>query len=153
MIRSTRTLTSRWREPSFGLVVLVLVIAALLSTAVASALLRDPVARGADASFSIKGSVRNLYPGKRAPLRLTVKNPNGRPITVTSIRVRVASDASRPGCVASDLVRATSLDAALRVPADSSKRVALEIELLPSAPDACQGAVFPLRFVGKAVAG
>jgi hypothetical protein len=152
VIRSIRTIATRWREPSFGLALLaVLVVAALLSAAVARAVLRDPAERAKAATFSIDGSARNLYPGKQMPLRLTITNPNRRPIEVTSIGVRVGSDVAKPGCPPSDFVRATSLRSAFRVPARSKKRVALKIVLLPSAPDACQGAIFPLRFVGRAV--
>ena len=52
-------------------------------------------------SFSIKGHVAGLYPGRTARLALTITNKNGFAIRVRSVRVRVGN---APGCPRSNLV-------------------------------------------------
>ena len=91
----------------------------------------------------VSGSVRGLYPGARLPLRLRVRNVRGFPIRVVSLKVRVGN-ASR-SCRRRQ-VRIGRFRRSLVVPAHKSRRTALPVTMLRSAPDACKGAVFPLRF-------
>lgn len=97
--------------------------------------------------FLITGSLAGLYPGAEIPLDLTVHNPFGSAITVTSLAVTVA-DASR-GCRAANL-KVTSFAGALRVPAQHSSKLTVEATLQFAAPDACEGAIFPLVYSGSA---
>jgi hypothetical protein len=93
--------------------------------------------------LSVSGSVRGLYPGARLRLRLRVRNARGFPIRVVSLKVRVGN-ASR-GCRRRQL-RIGRFRPSLVVPAHRSRRTALPVTMLRTAPDACKGAVFPLRF-------
>jgi hypothetical protein len=113
--------------------------------------------------FSINGAVSGgpLYPGA-APLRisLTLKNPNGVAIYVTSVRVAVI--ASPAGCDSAanvSLVQSSASAAApVKVPARRSvtlpaQRVSAPTIALRDRPvnqDACRNRAFPLRFTGSA---
>jgi hypothetical protein len=99
-------------------------------------------------SFRIAGSVGGLYPGLTKPLKLTISNPQHFAIVVTSVTVAVG-DASQ-GCKAGN-VAVTRFSGRRRVGARGSAQVTLELTLVHAAPDACQGAVFPLRYSGRAV--
>jgi hypothetical protein len=101
-----------------------------------------------DGSFRIAGSVGGLYPGLTKPLKLTVSNPQHFAIVVTSVTVAVG-DASQ-GCKAGNIA-VTDFSGRRRVGAKDSARVTLQITLVHEAPDACQGALFPLRYSGRAV--
>ena len=98
-------------------------------------------------TFTIAGSVGGLYPGASARLVLTVSNPQPFAIDVTSITTTVG-DASA-SCAASNLTVA-AFSGNLNVPGRSSARVAVPVALGHAAPDACQGAVFPLTYSGLA---
>jgi hypothetical protein len=108
-----------------------------------------PVATSAAAagSFRISGSVAGLYPGAQLPLVLTVTNPKYFAIVVSSLSVAVA--AATPGCGAANLT-ATSFSGNLQVPALGTAAVSLQVTLAHSAPNACQGVVFPLHYTGLA---
>lgn len=99
-------------------------------------------------SFGIGGSVNGLYPGLTKPLKLTVSNPQHFAIVVTSVTVAVGN--ASQACGAANL-SVTHFSGRRRVGAKGSARVTLEVTLAHSAPDACQGAVFPLRYSGRAV--
>ena len=100
-------------------------------------------------SFTISGHVLGLYPGGTARLTLTVRNRNSFPINVTSIRVKAGN---APGCARSNLV-VENFRGSLRVAAERRRRLQLPIGMRSTAPDACRGARFPLRYTGKAVKG
>jgi hypothetical protein len=102
-----------------------------------------------------------LYPGAPSvPLPLTIANPNPVPIRVTSLQV--AATADPPGCTsAANLVLVhSSVSSArpLRIPAKGSASLpapnasapAIQLRDLPVNQDACQNALFPLAFSGKA---
>ena len=100
-------------------------------------------------SFTIKGNVLGLYPGRTAPLTLTVRNKNSFAIKVKSIRVKVGN---APNCPRSNLV-VKNFRGSLRVAAKRKRLLQLPIGMRSTAPDACMGARFPLRYAGKAVKG
>lgn len=95
--------------------------------------------------FHIAGGLGGLFPGTASPLVLSVYNPNKVAITVTSITTTVG-DAST-GCPATYLSVA-SFGGSLAVGPKQTATVAVPAQLSHSAPDACQGAVFPLRYSG-----
>jgi hypothetical protein len=97
-------------------------------------------------SLRVSGGVRGLYPGARLHLRLKVRNTRGFPIRVVSLKVRVGNASKR--CRRRAL-RIGRLRRRLLVPAHRSRRTALRVTMLRSAPDACKGAVFPLRFKAR----
>jgi hypothetical protein len=99
-------------------------------------------------SFTIAGSVKGLYPGLTKPLKLTITNPQHFAIVVTSVKVAVGN--ASQGCKAANIA-VTHFSGRRRVGAKGSARVTLELTLAHKAPDACQGAVFPLRYSGRAV--
>lgn len=102
-------------------------------------------------TFSLRATARGLFPGARRPLRLRISNPNRFAIMVTRIGVRVKRDLTHTSCPPRDYVRKTRSTGSVRVRGKSSRRISLDIRLLYRAPDACQGAAFPLRLQGTAV--
>lgn len=100
-------------------------------------------------SFSIAGGVGGLFPGKKFALVLTVTNPQNVAITVTSISTTV-SDASSL-CVAAK-VKVTTFSGQLHVAAGKKAKATVHVTMTHSAPDACEGAVFPFQYNGLATA-
>jgi hypothetical protein len=98
-------------------------------------------------AFRIGGSVGGLYPGLAARLVLTVVNPQRYAIVVKSITTGVGTP--KAGCGASNLT-VGAFSGRLPVSARSSAEVSVRVTLVHSAPDACQGAVFPLQYSGLA---
>jgi P pilus assembly chaperone PapD len=97
--------------------------------------------------FRISGSVNGLFPGKVAPLALKVTNPQKFAIVVKSLSVSVSGASAT--CTAAN-VTVTSFSGALSVPAGGSAVATVQIALLHSAPNDCQGALFPLLYHGLA---
>lgn len=97
--------------------------------------------------FTLRGHVGGLYPGARLRLVIVVRNRGRRPLLVRSITTRVRD--ARSGCGATNLYVA-AFRGRLRVAAGRSRRVAVSVRMLPTSPAACQGAVFPLVFRGRA---
>jgi hypothetical protein len=108
-------------------------------------------AAGGTRAFSLRAVARRLFPGGRRPLRVKITNHSRFPIKVTRIRIRVRRDPTHASCPPRTYVRKTRLRRPVRVARGRSRRVRLAIKLLYKAPDACQGAVFPLRLSGTAV--
>lgn len=106
---------------------------------------------GGARAFSLRAYARRLFPGGRRPLRVKITNHSRFPIKVTRIRIRVRRDPTHASCPPRTYVRKTRLRRSVRVARRRSRRVRLAIRLLYKAPDACQGAVFPLRLRGTAV--
>jgi hypothetical protein len=104
----------------------------------------SPTAAG---SFRISGNVAGLYPGAHLPLVLTVTNPEHFAIVVTTLSVSAGNAA--PGCGAANLAT-TSFSGNLHVPASGTATATVHVTLAHSAPNACQGVVFPLRYTGVA---
>jgi hypothetical protein len=98
-------------------------------------------------AFRISGSAAKLYPGLTVPLVLTVTNLRLFPLVVTSLTVS-AGDASG-ACVAANL-SVNSFSGHLLVPAGGTAKTTLQVAMNHAAPDACQGAKFPLRYSGTA---
>jgi hypothetical protein len=101
----------------------------------------------AEENFTITGEVGGLYPGAETTLNAQVTNPQPFPIRVTSVAVRVR-DAS-PGCPAS-MLEIRGSENAVEVPPGATRSVRLDVRMDRSAPDACQGATWPLEFTGTA---
>jgi hypothetical protein len=132
----------------------VLGAAAIAAAAVAAAALTGAAANsvGSDrvkpaGGFTLRGHVGGLYPGARRRLVLVVHNRSRRPLRVRSITTRVRNP--KPGCSAANL-HVSAFRGPLRVGPGRSRRVAVSVRMLLSSPGACQGAVFPLVFHGRA---
>jgi len=102
----------------------------------------------ARSGFGITGDVSGLYPGQIASLQLTISNPKPFEISVTSITTAVGS-ATRT-CPAAYL-SVGAFSGHLRVGANGKATTTVTATLEHSAPDACQGAMFPLAYTGNAV--
>jgi hypothetical protein len=97
--------------------------------------------------FTISGKVSGLYPGKTLSLVLKITNPNTVSITVTSITTTVSNASST--CVAAN-AKVTSFSGHLVVGAGKSATTTVHATMVHSAPNACQGVVFPLHYSGVA---
>jgi hypothetical protein len=75
-----------------------------------------------------------------------VRNAHGFPIRVVSLKVRVGNASKR---CRRKVLKIGRLPRRVVVPAHRSRRTALRVTMLRSAPDACKGAVFPLRFKAR----
>ena len=98
--------------------------------------------------FIVSGQVENLRPGGSRPMVLTVRNPNSVGIRVTSLTVRAG--AASAACQASSLTL-PQWTGSLVVPKNGSATLTVQVSLQSSAPDACQGAQWPLTYGGTAV--
>jgi hypothetical protein len=127
-------------------IVAVLLLLALLATG-AEAERRAPVQEDettrAPIPLTVRGHVRGLYPGAWTGMRVTVVNHNDRPIDFDRVLARVAR--ARPGCGRRYLVVRGSHRERL-VPPHGRIRLRLKVRLRRTAPDACQGARFPITF-------
>ena len=74
---------------------------------------------------------------------VTVQNPQSFPIDVETATAAVGD--AGPGCPASN-VEVTTFSGAVHVPAGGTAIVSMHFHMLPSAPETCQGATFPLTF-------
>ena len=100
------------------------------------------------AVFTVRGHSKGFYPGRKRPMRVTVRNPNTFPIVVTRVTASVASVVS--GCPTKS-IKIKPWRGRARVSARGHRRMKLIVRMLPRTPDACQGARFKLRFGGTAV--
>jgi hypothetical protein len=98
--------------------------------------------------FVMSGQVENLRPGGSRPMVLTVRNPNSVGIRVTSLTVRAG--AASVACQAS-LLTLPQWTGSLVVPKNGTATLTVNVALRPTAPDACQGARWPLTYGGTAV--
>ena len=101
-------------------------------------------------TFTVSGSVSGLYPGANLPLVLTVTDPRKYSITVSSITTTVSSQAA--GCPSANLAVA-AFTGNLSVAAKQSAHTTVMVQMLHTAPDACQGAHFKLMYSGTGTAG
>jgi hypothetical protein len=121
----------------------------------------DTVATGgiprSKGSFTIRGHVTGLTPGKRVVLNVRVSNPNPWRIRLHTLTV-TAGNAS-PGCLARHNLSLGSYDfrrpSARRyvIPSKSSSIVSLPIRLVNAHrrnQDKCRNATFPLHYTGDA---
>lgn len=103
--------------------------------------------RAVTSSFSIAGKVTGLYPGKTLPLVLTVTNPQKVTITVTSITTAVSN--ATTSCTAAN-VKVSAFSGSLVVAAGKTGKVSVNVTLLHTTPNACQGKTFPFHYTGIA---
>jgi hypothetical protein len=138
-----------------------LVLLALLPLAVIAALLvaRNAFARWEPASARITGSVRvritskrvtGLYPGAVRSLVLTLHNHSRRRVAVRRIRIHEVSTRN-VGCSASsrNLTIRQPARRTLRLGPWGTRRVTVPITMPSTVADACQGAVFTLRYTAQ----
>ncbi|MBA2634984.1 MAG: hypothetical protein H0U86_18630 [Chloroflexi bacterium] len=109
--------------------------------------LSAPSVRGQD-GYTIAGEIDGLFPGADATLDARVTNPH--PFTIRVISTSVTVLDANPACPASMLAIGDSR-ASFDVPPGGTGTVPLAVRMSLGAPDACQGATWPLEFTGTAV--
>lgn len=113
--------------------------------------------------FTVRGGfVGLLAPGVSGPLTVTISNPNGEAILVTSLTVTVQPGSSKPGCDGPANLQVTPSNASvanpLIVPANGSVTLPsggvsapqVLMKNLPTNQDACQSATFTFTYGGSA---
>ena len=98
-------------------------------------------------AFTIRGSVGGLYPGSARQLTLALTNNKNFAIVVTSVSTQVG-DASAT-CVAANLSVAQFVGH-LTIAGGRTGNVVVSVLMSHGAPDACQGATFPMQYTGLA---
>jgi hypothetical protein len=94
-------------------------------------------------AIALRGHVTDLYPGERARLAVTARNRSPRPVRLRFVGARVK--AAGADCAARYL-RVRGRHPRRLVAPGERVRVRLRVRLSRHAPDACAGAVWPLRF-------
>ena len=135
-----------WCARSAGAFARILLVATAVAVAAVATGSRND-ASGATIAFRLGGSVSGLYPGASLPLKVKVTNHEQFAIVVTSITTTV-HDASA-SCVAHYLTVGEFVGR-LVVPASGSAAVHVPVHLSHAAGNACQGATFPLTYLGQA---
>lgn len=139
----------RHRIRSLLLEAAVLLLAVAAGTGLAAAASGSPPPTRAPRPFTISGAVDGVFPGRTSQLRLTVRNTTERKrLRVVSLTVAVGDAA--PGCDAGQLTIGP-FSGSIKLRRRQAKTVTLPATLARNAPDACQGASFPLTFGGRAV--
>jgi hypothetical protein len=105
---------------------------------------------GSSGYFRLSGRLRGLYPGKQKIMTIKVTNPNRFPIVVKEMRVGVKRS-SKPGCGPEWIKAHDRFRISLLVPARARAFASLPVTLKRTAPDACKGARWQLKFRGGAV--
>ena len=101
-----------------------------------------PAKRGAH--LRVHGTVVGLYPGARKKLHVHVRNTSPRSMQLRALRTK-PSDASA-ACARDYLHVKRMKRSRARVPGNSRTTVNVSVRMAASAPDACQGASWPLRY-------
>jgi hypothetical protein len=113
----------------------------------------EPAGRQVPSGLRGHGQASGFYPGRHQPVWVHVRNPYGHRARVRWIRTSVGD--AGPGCAADNLVARRSRGLRglpggrwrhVRIPARQWRRVRVRARMRGRAPDACQGASFPLRF-------
>jgi hypothetical protein len=99
-------------------------------------------------SFTVKGSVSGLYPGRSVLLPAVVRNRSRRPIRLVYLTARVRD----PGrtCTRHNL-EVRPFHGRFLIPGRRSRVVRLRVRMPETAAPECRGARFPLVFSGRAV--
>ena len=114
-------------------------------------------------SFNITGQAQGLYPGAVIALPLTLSNPQSFGIRVTQLTVAVQAPGSAAGCTAGavevGVIANGQFTARNPIPVSvtlgkngtASLPSTVQLHMVASPPDACQGATFALSYSGSAV--
>ncbi len=112
--------------------------------------------------FVIEGNVTGLlYPGVSQPLHLTITNPNGKAMVITSLSVNVKSGSTKAGCDGPTNTQVTQSNVSesntftvpakgkVTLPTASVSAPQVLMKNLPTNQDACQGASFTFTYAGN----
>jgi LPXTG-motif cell wall-anchored protein len=121
-----------------------LLCAVLLAASVVT--LTATVAGAADTQFTLTTNYTGLFPDADVTVPVTVHNPMAYDLAVHTADVQVGNAST--GCAAGYL-EASSFSGDVVAPAHGDATVPIRMHMLASAPDACQGATFPLSFTAS----
>ena len=125
-------------------VLLILLVGAALTSAAAVPRPAPPSTPSPNArTVVVHGRVRGLFPGARKQMRVVLRNTTPETVRLTGITAVVAN--ASPTCRARN-VSVRGFVGSRTIPALASIRVPLRSRMRPKAPNACQGARFPVRF-------
>ena len=119
---------------------------ALLAFTAAACLVPVGAAAHAVTDFTLSADFVGLYPNANVDIPVTVHNPQSYAIAVHAASM-VIGDAS-PTCTAAN-VSAQNFSGDVTVPAGGTATFPIRMHMYASAPDACQGATFPLTFTAS----
>ena len=91
----------------------------------------------------ISGHVDGLYPGVKTVLHAKARNRSHPPLRLVRVKTRVGSPTAACDRV---VLRAKRIRPRIVIGAHHRRRLRIPVRLQASAPDACQGAAFPLRY-------
>ncbi len=120
----------------------ILFVMLLVATAVA---VPNAVAHAADVQFTLTTNYTGLYPDADVSVPVTVHNPAAYDLAIHTADVRVGD--ANPGCPAANL-EAASYSGDVVAPSHQDATITIRMHMPAAAPDACQGATFPLSFTG-----
>lgn len=132
---------------------LALVLALVAGTVASAALVTDQGGvgmRAAEAAgksaprLKAHGKVTGLSPGAVKTLKVRVRNRYPDKVRLGYVLTKV-HDAS-PGCTAENLAIRRRTKSRKYIPSHRQRKVRVSVEMQESAPEACQGAQFPLNF-------
>ena len=124
-------------------------VVALGTPATAGAMSFPAAARpAATTSFELTGDVTGIYPNATVVAPVRVHNSEQYTLTVESTQVLIGDAAA--GCDAANLT-ARAVGPPVVVAAGGVANIPIQVHMLASAPDTCQGATFPLTFVAEGV--
>lgn len=115
----------------------------LVMLIVATAVALSASAAHADEQFTLTASYSGLFPNADVSVPVTVHNPVAYDLAVHTADVTVGD--ARPGC-GSEYLEAFSYSGDVVAPAHGDAVIRVRMHMLATAPDACQGATFPLTF-------
>jgi hypothetical protein len=125
-----------------GLVALVLVALPLAASPLATRAAAD------SAQVTVQGEIDGLYPGFTGTLHAIVSNGFDRPVRVTQLDTTVLD--ARQSCPAS-MITVSRAAAEFEVAAGATATTPVTVHMDFAAPDACQGATWPLHFAASLV--
>lgn len=99
--------------------------------------------------LALTGHVAGLMPGQQARMTIHVRNRLHRAVHLRSVKTTVGAAAR--GCAGKNLVVAP-YRGRLRIGPGRSARVTVRVRMRRDSPNACQGMLFPLTFMGQASA-
>ncbi len=140
---------SRGKSLSVNAALAAAVLTGLVAVAAANGVLgskkpsQPPLLERQSPKIQVKGKVKGLYPGSTRTMKVKVANRSRQKVRLVSIRAR--RQAASAACSKKN-VKAKRFKGRTRLPARSKVKVPLIVRMKPTAPDACQGALFPITF-------
>ena len=128
-----------------------IVALAVVALTAATAIGSTGVGRGKRGrAFTLAGHVSGLLPGVHRRLVITARNRGRTPLQIRSVVTTVHDPSS--ACRGRNL-HVSKFRGRLPLGRGRTRRIGVNVWLLPGTPSACQGAVFRLSFRGRATRG